>query len=119
MGAKTLLVDEDTCATNFMIRDARMQALVAKEKEPITPFIAKVCSRESRKGRAATLGLHKRTRRSTLLPSCYSAFVRAILPQQLSGDCRSIFEAQSDHGQFVDHHFLWVSGFDASLLCPD
>eukprot|EP00884_Botryococcus_braunii_P022516 jgi/Botrbrau1/8949/Bobra.0148s0062.1 len=40
VGARTLLVDEDTCATNFMIRDARMQALVAKEKEPITPFIS-------------------------------------------------------------------------------
>ncbi len=41
-GAKVLLVDEDTAATNFMIRDRRMQALVAKEKEPITPFIDKV-----------------------------------------------------------------------------
>ncbi|KAK9833829.1 hypothetical protein WJX74_007063 [Apatococcus lobatus] len=40
--ATTLLVDEDTCATNFMIRDARMQALVAKEKEPITPFLSKI-----------------------------------------------------------------------------
>ncbi|CAM9695520.1 unnamed protein product, partial [Discosporangium mesarthrocarpum] len=35
-GCTTLLVDEDTCATNFMIRDLRMQMLVAKEKEPIT-----------------------------------------------------------------------------------
>ena len=26
MGARALLLDEDTCATNFMIRDARMQA---------------------------------------------------------------------------------------------
>ncbi|SDW05602.1 Predicted ATPase of the ABC class [Marinococcus luteus] len=41
-GAGTLLIDEDTSATNFMIRDARMQALVAKRKEPITPFIDKV-----------------------------------------------------------------------------
>lgn len=41
-GAKVLLVDEDTAATNFMIRDRRMQALIAKEKEPITPFIDKV-----------------------------------------------------------------------------
>lgn len=41
-GAKTLLMDEDTCATNFMIRDARMQALIHKEQEPITPFIDKV-----------------------------------------------------------------------------
>ncbi|MFN3477031.1 MAG: ABC-ATPase domain-containing protein [Candidatus Methylomirabilales bacterium] len=42
MGAKLLLIDEDTSATNFMIRDARMQALVAKAKEPITPFVDKV-----------------------------------------------------------------------------
>ncbi|WP_027363617.1 ABC-ATPase domain-containing protein [Desulfotruncus alcoholivorax] len=39
IGAPLLLLDEDTSATNFMIRDARMQRLVAKEKEPITPFI--------------------------------------------------------------------------------
>jgi predicted ABC-class ATPase len=39
---KLLLIDEDTAATNFMIRDRRMQQLVAKDKEPITPFIDKV-----------------------------------------------------------------------------
>ncbi|MEG4074894.1 ABC-ATPase domain-containing protein [Microcoleus sp. Pol14C2] len=37
-----LLVDEDTAATNFMIRDRRMQELIAKDNEPITPFIDKV-----------------------------------------------------------------------------
>ncbi|MBN8209340.1 ABC-ATPase domain-containing protein [Bacillus sp. NTK071] len=41
-GSKTLFIDEDTSATNFMIRDFRMQQLVAKEKEPITPFIDRV-----------------------------------------------------------------------------
>lgn len=41
-GANVLLIDEDTSATNFMIRDHRMQELVAKEQEPITPFIDKV-----------------------------------------------------------------------------
>ncbi len=40
-GAECLLIDEDTSATNFMIRDKRMQELIAKEKEPITPFIDK------------------------------------------------------------------------------
>lgn len=40
--AQVLLVDEDTAATNFMIRDRRMQALIAKDDEPITPFIDKV-----------------------------------------------------------------------------
>jgi len=37
-----LLIDEDTAATNFMIRDRRMQELIAKDREPITPFIDKV-----------------------------------------------------------------------------
>ena len=41
-GTQLLLIDEDTSATNFTIRDRRMQALIAKEKEPITPFIDKV-----------------------------------------------------------------------------
>ncbi|CAL8468571.1 g8111 [Coccomyxa elongata] len=42
LGSSCLLLDEDVCATNFMIRDARMQALVKKENEPITPFISKI-----------------------------------------------------------------------------
>lgn len=37
-----LLIDEDTSATNFMIRDERMQALVAKDKEPITPLVHRI-----------------------------------------------------------------------------
>ena len=41
-GATVLLIDEDTSATNFMIRDRRMQALIAKAKEPITPLIDKI-----------------------------------------------------------------------------
>jgi len=37
-GAKVLLIDEDTCATNFMVRDLLMQEVVSGEHEPITPF---------------------------------------------------------------------------------
>ena len=37
-----LLIDEDTSATNFMIRDYKMQKLIARDKEPITPFVDKV-----------------------------------------------------------------------------
>jgi predicted ABC-class ATPase len=40
--ARVLLIDEDTSATNFMIRDQRMQQLIHKNEEPITPFIDKV-----------------------------------------------------------------------------
>ena len=43
-GSRLLLVDEDTAATNFMIRDRRMQALVKGDDEPITPFIDRVRS---------------------------------------------------------------------------
>lgn len=42
IGTDLLLIDEDTCATNFMIRDTKMQKLVGKDKEPITPFIDRV-----------------------------------------------------------------------------
>ncbi|KAF0993917.1 ABC-ATPase domain-containing protein [Geobacillus sp. TFV-3] len=40
-GASAFLIDEDTSATNLLVRDARMQALIAKEAEPITPYIDK------------------------------------------------------------------------------
>ena len=41
-GSRLLLLDEDTSATNLMIRDARMQALVAREAEPIVPLVDRV-----------------------------------------------------------------------------
>lgn len=41
-GVTTLLIDEDTSATNFMIRDERMQALVSKGEEPITPLVDRI-----------------------------------------------------------------------------
>ncbi|ASI92681.1 ABC-ATPase domain-containing protein [Vibrio mediterranei] len=41
-GSSAIMIDEDTSATNFMIRDERMQALVSKGDEPITPFVDRV-----------------------------------------------------------------------------
>lgn len=41
-GTSLLLMDEDSSATNFMIRDKRMQELVAKRHEPITAYIDRV-----------------------------------------------------------------------------
>ncbi len=38
-GSKLLLIDEDTSATNFMIRDELMQRVVKRDAEPIIPFI--------------------------------------------------------------------------------
>ena len=41
-GATTLLLDEDTSATNLLIRDSRMRELVAAEREPITPLVDRI-----------------------------------------------------------------------------
>jgi predicted ABC-class ATPase len=49
-GAKVFLIDEDTSATNFMIRDELMQRVVVGEEEPITPFISRVRELYTRKG---------------------------------------------------------------------
>lgn len=41
-GSHTFLIDEDTTATNFMVRDTLMQQIIARDKEPITPFLERV-----------------------------------------------------------------------------
>lgn len=41
-GTHLFLIDEDTSATNFMIRDELMQRVVHRESEPITPFIDRI-----------------------------------------------------------------------------
>ena len=41
-GTSLLLIDEDTSATNFMVRDELMQRLIHRDMEPITPFIDRV-----------------------------------------------------------------------------
>ena len=41
-GSEVFLIDEDTSATNFMIRDELMQRVVSREVEPIIPFIDRV-----------------------------------------------------------------------------
>ena len=40
MNSKLILIDEDISATNFLVRDFRMRALVPDYKETITPLIA-------------------------------------------------------------------------------
>ena len=41
-GARLLLLDEDTSATNLLVRDERMRALVPREREPITPLVERI-----------------------------------------------------------------------------
>lgn len=41
-GTSLFLIDEDTSATNFMIRDELMQRVVSRHQEPITPLIERI-----------------------------------------------------------------------------
>lgn len=41
-GSTVFLIDEDTSATNFMVRDELMQLVVTKDKEPIVPYIDRI-----------------------------------------------------------------------------
>jgi len=49
-GSSLFLIDEDTSATNFMIRDQLMQQVISGREEPITPFISRVKSLYRDKG---------------------------------------------------------------------
>ena len=54
-GARALLIDEDTSATNFMVRDELMASVVAAEREPITPFVERVRSLWERQGMSSII----------------------------------------------------------------
>jgi predicted ABC-class ATPase len=55
VGARALLIDEDTAATNFMIRDARMRRLVPAPQEPITPYLDRVRQLHDERGVSSVL----------------------------------------------------------------
>ena len=57
MGAAALLIDEDSAATNFLIRDRRMQALVPGDREPITPLVDRIQELHRELGVSAVLVL--------------------------------------------------------------
>lgn len=54
-GASALLIDEDTSATNFMIRDERMRRLIPADREPITPFVDRVRPLRAERGVSTVL----------------------------------------------------------------
>jgi len=49
-GARVLLLDEDSSATNLLVRDARMRQLITPDKEPITPLVERVRQLHSDRG---------------------------------------------------------------------
>jgi len=96
-GCTTLLLDEDTSATNFMVRDARMQALVNKEFEPITPYVDRVRELWERHGVSTIL----------VMGGCGDYFeaadnvimMRDYKPYDATGDARAIANTHTSHRQ--------------------
>lgn len=94
-GTRVLLLDEDTCATNLMIRDARMQALVEKSGEPITPFVDRVRQLAEERGVSSILVLGGSgdyfdvadtvIRMAAYLPQDVTAAAKAIAAQYPTG----------------------------------
>jgi predicted ABC-class ATPase len=91
VGATALLLDEDTSATNFMVRDARMQALVHKAHEPITPFVERVRALHDALGVATVLvmggsGDYFEAADTVLL-------MRAFVPSDATADAKAVAAA--------------------------
>jgi len=91
-GAGVLLLDEDTSATNFMVRDARMQALIAKENEPITPFLDRV--RELRDGHDVSTVLVMGGCGDYLDVADTVIEMRSFLPRNITDDARQVAAQQ-------------------------
>jgi predicted ABC-class ATPase len=92
MGADTLLMDEDTCATNALIRDDKMAMLVATEKEPITPFVRVVRSIYESRGISTVLviggaGDYFDVADHVLLMDCYKCEDATDRAKQIVAEC--------------------------------
>lgn len=79
-GARLFLVDEDTSATNFMVRDALMQKVVVRDKEPITPFVERVRD------------LYEQAGVSTVLVAGSSGAFFAVADRVIQMDCYRAFD---------------------------
>lgn len=103
-GSSLLLIDEDTSATNFMIRDKLMEQVIAPGEEPIIPFIKRIRP------------LYEEQKVSTILVvgSCGAFFEMAdtiiqmeqYLPRDITKRAKSVFDANSDRIRLDDELVL-------------
>jgi len=98
VGATCLLIDEDTSATNFMIRDARMQALIEDAAEPITPYIDRARQLYEELGVSTVLVVGGAGDYFDVADTVIG--MRRYLPADLTAAARSVaerFRSQRDH----------------------
>lgn len=97
-GSRLFLIDEDTSATNFMVRDALMQQVVSKNKEPITPFLERARDLYEKAGISTIL----------VIGSCGSYFYIADTVLQMDSYhaldiTKQVAEILKSHGQETFH----------------
>ena len=85
-----LLLDEDTCATNLLIRDQRMRALVSSERAPITPLVDRIRA------------LHRERGISTLIVMGGSGDYLDVADQVLIMDSYRLVDATAQARQVCD-----------------
>jgi len=88
---KCLLIDEDTSATNFMIRDQRMQQLIPDQQEPITPLLHRVRELYEKNGVSSIIvtggsGDYLAVADQVIMMVNYQAFDVTKKAQSLAGD---------------------------------
>ncbi len=88
---KCLLIDEDTSATNFMIRDERMRKLVPDRQEPITPLLHRVRELYEKEGVSSIIvtggsGEYLAVADRVIMMDNYQAFDVTEKARKLSGD---------------------------------
>lgn len=99
-GSSLLLIDEDTSATNFMIRDKLMEQVIAPGEEPIIPFIKRIRPLFEEQGVSTIL----------VVGSCGAFFEMAdtiiqmeqYLPKDITEKAKSVFGENNDKTRVDD-----------------
>lgn len=112
-GARLLLIDEDTSATNFMIRDRRMQALVEGRDEPIIPFVDRARSLFEDAGASALIVIGGSG--DYLDVADHVIGMAAYEPRDLTGRAREVAAAHPTGRLAETNPPRWPSG----RRCPD
>lgn len=138
-GSRLFLVDEDTSATNFMVRDEFMQQMISKDKEPITPFIDRIRSLYEKAGIstimvAGSSGAFFHIADNVILMDCYQAvditrrvkelckenqpFMRQMRPFVMP-DCKRVYPAWKRTGRDLKHEHMKIKSYGVEAFSLD
>ena len=104
-GSRLFLIDEDTSATNFMVRDTFMQEVISRDKEPITPFLERARD------------LYEKAGISTILVAGSSGAFFHIADTVIQMDCYHPIDITASVKELC-HHYPISSSFPSAFSLP-